>query len=612
MVSGSVPSSRFVRSMALWLAAALLTTACDWNNGSASSPSNVKTFHYAMRSSPGSLDPARASTVTANEMVQALYDSLYVYKYLQRPYELKPRLAAAMPEISEDGLTYTIRLKPGIRFVDNPAFPGGLGREVVAEDFVYALKRHFDPATRSVATWVWQERIVGLDEWKRNGSDYDQPVEGLQAIEPYVLQIKLTRPYPQLVHTLAMGPSAAVPREAVELYGREFSINPVGSGPFRLVSYNAAKVVLVPNENFRREPVDLVAEGYDPQTQGQYGLEVIDGRHAPFVERLEISFIDEGSARWSSFTKGNEVQMAGVPTEQIYRVLASRDPVVLKPEYARKYHVSTVKEAGFVFTVFNMDFPEIGYHPDPVRNERNRGLRCAIVKARDWNARNDSWYGGLGEIFPGVIPPAVPEFDPELSRESVEYDPEGARALLAEHGWNAGNLPELVYSSQPGPTSRLFFEQFRGWLTNIGYPKEKIVLKTYATFSDLTKAWRNSEEPIISAGWLLDYPDAESSLQLFYGPNRSPGSNDSNYSNPEYDRLYEMTSVMLPSPERTELYGQMNRLVIDDCVAISGLSRVGVGLWHKNVVALPDHNFVGGQFLQYVDVLDTDVGGAVH
>lgn len=599
-------------TLLLSLTAAWLVSGCDGqsNSGGSAAQPNVKTFRYAMRSSPGSLDPAKVSTVSGNQMVQTLYDSLYAYKYLQRPYELKPRLAAAMPEISEGGLTYTIRLRKGIRFADDPAFEGGRGREVIAEDFVYALKRHFDPATRSVATWIWQQRIAGLDAWKQAGANYDQPVEGLQAIDRYVLQIKLTRPYPQLVHTLAMGPSAAVPREAVEFYGREFSINPVGSGPFRLVSYDSAKAVLVPNENFEREPVDLVAEGYDPETQGQYGLEVIDGRHAPFIDRLEVIFIAEGSARWSSFTKGSEVQMAGVPAEQVDRVLASRSPITLKPEYARKYHMSVSKEVGFVYTAFNMDFPEVGYHPDPVRNERNRGLRCAISKARDWNARNDSWYGGLGDIFPGVIPTSLPEFDPELSRDSVEYDPEGARALLAKHGWNAANLPELVYSSQPGPTSRLFFEQFRGWLTHIGYPKEKVVLKTYATFADLSRAWHNSEEQLLSLGWLLDYPDAESSLQLFYGPNGSPGSNSSNYNNPAYDRLYEKTSVMQPSPERTALYRQMNRMIIDDCVVISGLSRVGIGLWHKNVVALPDSNFVGGQFLQYVDVLDTDVGAA--
>ena len=163
-----------------------------------------------------------------------------------------------------------------------------------------------------------------------------------------------------------------------------------------------------------------------------------------------------------------------------------------------------------------------------------------------------------------------------------------------------------VYGTTPGPTSRLFYEQFRAWMKRIGYPPEKIVLKTYATFGDIAKAWRNSELPLISKGWGLDYPDAENTLQLFYGPNGSPGSNDGNYANPEYDDLYRQASVMLPSPKRTELYRRMNELVIDDCAAITGLSRRGIALWHRNVVMLPDRNFVGGRFLKYVDILEPE------
>ena len=125
----------------------------------------------------------------------------------------------------------------------------------------------------------------------------------------------------------------------------------------------------------------------------------------------------------------------------------------------------------------------------------------------------------------------------------------------------------------------------------------------YATFGDIAKAWRNSELPIISKGWGLDYPDAENTLQLFYGPNRSPGSNDGNYTNPEYDELFRKAAVMLPSPERTEIYRRMNQMVVDDCAAITGLSRRGIALWHKNVVMLPDRNFVGGRVLKFVDVL---------
>lgn len=581
---------------------ALCLAGCG-NNAEQAAEIRGKVFRYSLDSAPTSLDPVRASTMYASQLVVNLYGQLYTYKYLQRPYELKPSLAAAMPEISDDGLVYTIRLRSGVLFADSPAFPGGKGREVIAEDFVYSLQRHFDPATRPAGSWLWQGRIEGLDEWKQNGSDYAAEVSGLRALDRYTVQIRLLQPYPQLVYTLAMGFSSIVPREAVEFYGREFSINPVGSGPFRLVSYDTTKAVLVPNPNSVQQPVDLADEGYDPATQSGYGLERIDGRVPPFVDRLEIDFIKEGSARWSSFTKGDEIQYAGLPTEQTDRVLASLDPVTLKPEYAEKYHMRSAMEAGFVFSTINMDFPEFGYNDDPERAQRNHALRCAMVRGFDWQARNESWYTGLGEVFPGVIPPMLPEYDPGLSRASVTYDPEAARQMLADNGWNADNLPELIYGTTPGPTSRLFFEQFRAWMMRIGYPADKIVLKTYATFGDIAKAWRNSELPLISKGWGLDYPDAENTLQLFYGPNASPGSNDGNYRNPEYDKLFRQAAVMLPSPERTTLYRRMNELVIDDCAAITGLSRVGITLWHKNIVAYPDRSFVGGRFLQFVDVI---------
>jgi ABC-type transport system substrate-binding protein len=545
----------------------------------------------------------RSSTLYANQLVVNIFDTLYEYKYLRRPYELKPSLAAAMPEISVDGLTYTILLKQGVYFVDDPAFAGGKGREVTAADFVYSLKRHFDPQTRPAGAWLWQGRIEGLDEWKAAGSDYDAEVAGLRAIDRYTIRIRLIRPYPQLVHTLAQGFSAVVPREAIEYYGREFSVNPVGSGPFRLVSYDTTKAVLEANPGFRAEPVDLEGEGYDPATQGGYGLEIIDGRSPPYLDRLEIAFVKESSARWSSFTKSDEIQYTGLPHEQVDRVLVSRDPVVLKDEYARRYYMKSSLEAGFVFNTFNMDFPEFGYNDDPERERRNRLLRCAMIRGFDWQSRNDSWYSSLGVVFPGIIPPLVPEFDPGLSRASVTYDVEEARRLMAEGGWTAENLPVLVYGTLPGPTSRLFYEQFRAWMKRIGYPPEKIELRTYATFGDMMKATSNSELPMVAKGWGLDYPDAENTLQLFYGPNGSPGSNDSNYANPEYDEMYRRAAVMLPSPERTALYRRMNEMVIDDCVAITGLSRRGIGLWHRNVVMFPDGNFVGGRFLKYVDIL---------
>ncbi len=596
---------RQVGNLACVLLVAVGLAGCDGGSAAAQpSLQGLKIYRHAMDQVPSSLDPVQSANVYVSHVAVNAFDTLYAYKYLARPYALKPNLATDWPEISDDKLTYVIRIKPGVYFVDDPAFPGGIGRELVAEDFVYSIKRHFDPATRPQGAWLWQGRIVGLDEWKRAGSDYSVEVEGLRALDRYTIQVRLTRPYPQLLDTFAQGYSAIVPREAVEHYGREFAIRPVGSGPFKVIYYDTARIIFERNPKYRREPVDIWYEGYDPATQAFSGVEAIHGRSPPFIDRLELDFINEGSARWSSFTKGDEVQYLEVPAEQVERILASKHPVALKPEYAERYHLYAGLEAGFVFQAFNLDFPEFGYNPDPARERRNRALRCAIIKAFDWNARNESFYFGLGEVFPGIIVPVVPEYDPDLSRASVTRDVEGARRLLADNGWTAENLPEFVYGTTAGVTQRLFFEQFRAWMKEIGYPPEKIVLRTFGTFGDISKAWKESTLPFITKGWGLDFPDAENTLQLFYGPNGSPGSNDANYRNPDYDRLYEQASVMLPSPERTALYQRMNQMVIDDCVAVSGLARTRVYLWHKNVIAVPDREIVGGFFLKYVDVLD--------
>ena len=488
--------------------------------------SDQKIYRHSMDQAPVSVDPAQGATVYSNFVILNVYDTLYAYKYLARPYELTTNLATGFPKVSEDGLIYTISIKEGVHFVDDPCFPDGIGREVVASDFVYGLKRHFDPATLSQAAWVWQGRIVGLDEWKTSGSDYDKEVSGLRALDSHTIQITLTKPYPQLVHTLTMGFSSLIPREAVEHYGREFSIHPVGSGPFKMERFDTARATLIKNPRFRAEPVDLAALGFDPELHAGLGLEAIEGRTPPFVDRVDVNFITEDAARWNSFSKGSEIQFAKIPTEQFDTVLSSKQPPTLKKELEDRYNMLDFVEPGVVFNTFNLDFEEFGYHPDPSRAERNKALRCAVIKGFDWEQRSERFYNGIAKIFPGIMPPAVPEMDPGLSLDSVTRDVEGARKLLADHGWNADNLPTLTYGVAASVKQRQMFEQFRGFMTEIGYPSEKIVLEQFATFGDISKAWKQSKLPLISKGWNLDYPDAENVLQLFYGPNGSPGSND--------------------------------------------------------------------------------------
>jgi ABC-type transport system substrate-binding protein len=588
-----------LRTLLVILALAV-TASCDSPAPNPETDNNsYSIYRHSMDGAPSSLDPAQASNIYANFLAVNLFDTLYRYKYLARPYQLEPNLAEGLPEVSADGLIYTIRIKPGVHFIDNPAFPGGKGRAVRAEDFIYSIKRQFDPETRAQGAWLWQGRIAGLDEWKENGSDYGQEVPGLKALDERTLQIQLISAFPQLTHTLAQGYSAIVPREAIDHYGPEFSINPVGSGPYRLQVFNSARAVLVRNTGFRQEPFSLEGEGFDPEVHNLFDLEPLEGLSPPFTDRIEIEFIAEDASRWNAFLAG-ELDFIKVPVSQFDQLLESKDPLTLKPVFDNKYHLLANLESGFVHSDFNMSDRRIGYHPEAGQNDKNRALRCAIIKAFDWPKRNEVFYYGIGQVFPGIIPPAAPEFDPAQSMSSVQRDLEGARSLLDQHGWTAENLPVLEYGFPSSVTERQMFEQFRSFLGEIGYPPEKVRPLTFATYGDYARAYLNREVMLITTGWTMDYPDAENTVQLFFGPNVSPGSNSANYINEEYDKLYRSSSGMQASPMRTAMYRNMNRIVIDDCVTISGVSRKLLLLWNRELKMLPDRSFVGGFFFRFV------------
>ena len=183
----------------------------------------------------------------------------------------------------------------------------------------------------------------------------------------------------------------------------------------------------------------------------------------------------------------------------------------------------------------------------------------------------------------------------------MAHDPDEARSLLAEHGWNAENLPVLEYGYMNSVTNRQFFEQIRGFFEAIGYPREKVQPLIFPSFGELNQAAREAKVMLYFSGWNMDYPDAQNTMQLFYGPNKAPGANTANYLNEEYDQLYDRAAIMQPSAERTEIYRRMNHLVMEDCVTIAGMSRTLLLMWNKNVILMPDRSFAAGYSMRYVD-----------
>lgn len=539
-----------------------------------------KVYTHSLNGVPKNLDPVQVESYYSSLIVASIYDTLYTYKYLARPYELKPQLAEAMPEVSKDGKTYTIKIQKGVFFADDPAFKQGKGREVTAQDFIYSIKRHMDPKNRSTSASNF-ENIAGLLAYKKTLDDA-KPITGLQALDRYTIQIKLVRADPRFVHQLASVPAAIVAHEAVSRYGRELAIRPVGSGPFKLEAFDATEAVLVRNPQYRKEVFQLEKEGYNPQEHKRFGLAALDGQTLPRLDRMVIKFMKQSTSRWNSFTKGDEIQYATVPPDQAGQVMASLNPPRLKPAYAEKYLFKAEPELGLVFSTFNMANPEIGHHPDPVRDEKNRALRCAIRKGFDWPGRIQRFYFGLGEAYGGAIPPGMPGYSP-LPLDSVKYDPKQAKKILQEAGWNAANLPTIVYGGASSVKVRQMFEQFRGWMKRIGYPRHKIKFKTASTFGDYIKAVNEGDYDYYGMGWAPSIPDPLQLMERYSSRHLAPGSNKAQFKHAGFDQLFDKAEFMPDGPERTAAFKAMNEILAHECVAIESFSRMTLHVWHKNV-----------------------------
>lgn len=569
----------------------VLITSCD-SAGDRPEPQN--TFTMSLDESPQSLDPARSSSLYDEFILVNVYDTLYRYKYLSRPYALTPNLAEAMPEFSEDGLTLTLRIKQGVRFRDHPVFDQGQGREVTAEDVVYSLLRHFDPATGSSGQWLWQGRIAGLDQWQQDGADYQQPVSGLKALDRYTLQIGLTEPYPQILYSLATGYSAIVPREAVEAGGGLLAGTSIGSGPYHVESFDRTQVTLSRNPTYRSERINLDDEGYQPELHESYGLAALEGRQVPITDHIRIQFSTEPVSRWQSFLKPDETQMIAVPIQMKDQVLRFDNGLLsIDPAFDARYYTRLSIESGFIHFDFNMGNPRIGQHQDPGINAANQQLRCRIRDAVDLDEINRKFYGGLAQVADGVQLPGV--FEPDTPASGDQDRPSTALQAMEEIDW-----PSVRFGASASVQSRQIFELIRSRLMTLGMPAEQFQLELFPTIGALYRAIAEGEIDLVFTAWTLDYPDPENIFQLFYGPNASPGSNSARYRNEAYDQWFEQARVMPDSAARQALYQRMHQQLQDQCVTLASLSRRRLYAWHREVIAFPDRDIVGGTMLRFV------------
>jgi oligopeptide transport system substrate-binding protein len=552
---------------------------------------DAQMLYTAYGSNIKTLDPGNIGDTTSSGVAGGIFECLYNYDYEARPYRLIPELAVDMPSISADGMTVTVRLRPGIHYFDPEArIPGweklldGRGRvlgsqgpEIAAADFIFAWKRiaDFHHASQNYSA-IFEERIEGLDAWreytksvKAHDVDYDRRVAGLQALDPQTLQIRLTRPDPQLRYNLAHLPTAPLSRQAVEYWGDAIKHHPIGSGPYVLREH-------LPEQR-------IVFEA-NPTYRGQANVDgaLKPAEELPRIKRLQMDYFEEDLPAWALFQQGL-LDIAGIPKDVFAQAIDARTRNLTPEMEAKGIRLQKEPSPGVYYYGFNMADPVVG---------KNKPLRQAMSMAFDREEFIELFLNGRGQPAIGPIPPGFPTYDAKLVNPYTRFDVDGARKKLAEaervHG---GPIPPLQLLMAGTDTSaRQMAEYMKKQMDRIGI-RVNVEYRTWARFQEMID---QKQAQFYSLGWVADYPDEQTFLQLFWSKNGAPGPNSANYSNPEYDQLYERGMVMNPGPERDEVYRKMQRMVMEDVPWLLTFYPVSYTLYYDWVRHLVSNEYAHG------------------
>lgn len=526
-----------------------------------------KVLRYAFEIAETGFDPAQISDFYSATVTENIFDALYRYDYLARPAKVVPGLAQGMPVISDDFKTYTIKVRPGIYFADDPAF-GGKKREVTAQDVVYSYKRIFDPKNKSPQFPELEEvKMIGMDVLRREADkaggkfNYDTPVEGLHALDRYTLQFKLKDSQPRFIYKLTgAGYYGVLAREVVEMYGDKIMEHPVGTGPFKLDQWTrSSRITFVKNPNFREEYYEAEPPEDDPVSQEIYRK--MKGKRIPIVDRVEISIIDEVQPRWLSFLGNEHDFLMYLPPQFANQAIPNNK---LAPNLAKKgIRIERYAAPELTFSYFNMDDPTVGGNAT-----EKVALRRAIALA--YNTEEEIRLPRRNQAISaqGVVPPNTWGYDPKFKSEMSDYSPARAKALLDMFGYvdkdgdGWRDMPDgtpliLEYATSPSAADRELNEVWKKSMTAVGI---QIVFKT-AKWPENLKSARAGKLMIWGLGNSATSPDGGSFLDFGYSPQKFE-SNLAGFLNAEYDRLYRQQAVLPDGPERLALMQKMVKILV--------------------------------------------------
>jgi ABC-type transport system substrate-binding protein len=571
----------------------------------------LKVLRYAFLIAESTFDPAQISDLYSNTVVAGIFDAPLEFEFLAKPARMRANTLVAMPEVSADYKTFTFKVKPGIYFADDPAFKG-IKRELVAEDYVFSLKRHYDPRWKSPNLYRLENaKVLGLSELRKKllaakqPFDYDTPVEGVQALDRYTFQVKLAETSPRLLLTLFTDPNvaAAVAREVVELYGDKIGEHPVGTGPFVLKTWKrSSRIVLAKNPNYREVLYDEhpPESGPDSDARLTAAAAQLKGRRLPLLDEVAISIIEEPQPRWLSFLNEEQDVMDQLPADFANTVIPNNQ---LAPNLAKKGILMVrYPRSDVSVSFFNMDSPLVGgYTPEKV------ALRRAISLAVDVD--REIRLVRRGQAIPSQSPvaPGTWGYNPDFKSEMSDFSRARAMALLDLHGYKdtdgdgwretPDGKPLLIeYATSPDQQSRQLVEQWQKNMTAIGI---KMDFKT-AKWPEQLKASRAGKLMMWGVGWSASAPDGDTFLALGYGPNIG-GANHSRFNLPAFNALYDKQARLPDGPERQAAMDEAKKLMVAYMPYKLHVHRIFTDLAQPWVVGYQRNVFVR-QFFKYVDI----------
>ncbi len=559
-------------------------------------------YHYLKR--PYQLVPQAASAMP-------------VVTYLDAQHKALPDTAPA-EKIAYS--VYEIHIKPGMRYQPHPAFardgkgeleyhhltaaelkeihaPGDFphsGTRVVnSADYINQIKRLANPQLHLPIYGVMSEYIVGLKEYsatlqqalKNHPDDFldldAYPLPGVMAVNETTYRITIHGKYPQFAYWLAMPFFSAMPQEVVRFYAqpgmkeRNLTLDwwPVGSGPYYLSENDPnRRMVLTRNPYFDSERYPTEGEASDAPLLNDAG------KSLPLIDKVVFTLEKETIPYWNKFLQGY-YDASGISSDsfdQAVQVSVGGETSVSDAMQAQGITLSTSVATSTMYTGFNWLDPVVGG-----ASERSRKLRQAIAIAVDFEEFVSIFANGRGIAAQSPIPPGIFGFkDGEAGVNHVVYDwvdgqPKRksileAKRLLAEAGYPGGvdektRQPLVINldTTATGVGNKSRLDWMRKQFDKIGV--QLVVRSTdYNRFQDKI---RRGDVQMFYYGWNADYPDPENFLFLMHGAQgkvAKGGENAANYSNPEYDRLFEQMKNMENSPERQRIIDRMLEILRQD------------------------------------------------